>query len=103
MGVECDHLASVVSYSVNVRSHGDIMTLTAIAATADIVLDVWKDMSPWSGHHILHVKPIIRRPIYIRDLSKEECFGHIMTPLRIVVLDLDLMCEYDACRNKEGA
>ncbi|PWA35980.1 hypothetical protein CTI12_AA604410 [Artemisia annua] len=35
--------------------------------------------------------------------GKEECFGHIMTPLRIVVLDLDLLCEYDACGNKEGA
>ena len=35
MGVECDHLASVVTYAVDVRSHGDIMTLTALAATGN--------------------------------------------------------------------
>ena len=35
MGVECDHLASVVSYAVDVRSHGDIMTLTALVATGN--------------------------------------------------------------------
>ncbi|KAG8653910.1 VAN3-binding protein [Manihot esculenta] len=34
MGVERDHLASVVSSAVNVRSHDDITTLTAAAATA---------------------------------------------------------------------
>ncbi|KAL5852781.1 hypothetical protein ACOSQ3_007899 [Xanthoceras sorbifolium] len=34
MGAERDHLASVVSSAVNVRSAGDIMTLTAGAATA---------------------------------------------------------------------
>ncbi|XP_042038254.1 VAN3-binding protein-like isoform X2 [Salvia splendens] len=34
MGAERDHLASVVSSAVNVRSAGDIMTLTAAAATA---------------------------------------------------------------------
>ncbi|KAL2922705.1 VAN3-binding protein [Bienertia sinuspersici] len=34
MGAERDHLASVVSSAVNVRSSGDIMTLTAAAATA---------------------------------------------------------------------
>ncbi|KAJ9182167.1 hypothetical protein P3X46_006192 [Hevea brasiliensis] len=34
MGAERDHLASVVSSAVNVRSPGDIMTLTAAAATA---------------------------------------------------------------------
>jgi len=33
MGAERDHLASVVSSAVNVRSAGDIMTLTAGAAT----------------------------------------------------------------------
>ncbi|KAL6971637.1 hypothetical protein U1Q18_048797 [Sarracenia purpurea var. burkii] len=34
MGAEREHLASVVSSAVNVRSAGDIMTLTASAATA---------------------------------------------------------------------
>ncbi|KAF7145121.1 hypothetical protein RHSIM_Rhsim04G0198200 [Rhododendron simsii] len=34
MGAEHEHLASVVSSAVNVRSAGDIMTLTAAAATA---------------------------------------------------------------------
>ncbi|KAF8006447.1 hypothetical protein BT93_K0671 [Corymbia citriodora subsp. variegata] len=34
MGAERDHLASVVSSAVNVRSHDDITTLTAAAATA---------------------------------------------------------------------
>lgn len=34
MGAERDHLAAVVSSAVNVRSAGDIMTLTAAAATA---------------------------------------------------------------------
>nr|XP_043627837.1 VAN3-binding protein-like [Erigeron canadensis] len=34
MGAERDHLASVVSSAVNVKSPGDIMTLTAAAATA---------------------------------------------------------------------
>jgi hypothetical protein len=33
MGAERDHLASVVSSAVNVRSAGDITTLTAAAAT----------------------------------------------------------------------
>ncbi|KAK7277615.1 hypothetical protein RJT34_22630 [Clitoria ternatea] len=34
MGAERDHLASVISSAVNVRSHDDITTLTAAAATA---------------------------------------------------------------------
>lgn len=34
MGAEHDHLAAVISSAVNVRSAGDIMTLTAAAATA---------------------------------------------------------------------
>ncbi|XP_044502282.1 VAN3-binding protein-like [Mangifera indica] len=34
MGVERDHLALVISSAVNVRSHDDIITLTAAAATA---------------------------------------------------------------------
>ncbi|PKI51917.1 hypothetical protein CRG98_027698 [Punica granatum] len=34
MGAEREHLASIVSSAVNVRSAGDIMTLTAAAATA---------------------------------------------------------------------
>ncbi|KAJ4967992.1 hypothetical protein NE237_014693 [Protea cynaroides] len=34
MGAERDHLASVIGSAVNVRSPGDIMTLTAAAATA---------------------------------------------------------------------
>ncbi|MCH91033.1 ice binding protein [Trifolium medium] len=34
MGAEREHLASVVSSAVNVRSHDDITTLTAAAATA---------------------------------------------------------------------
>lgn len=34
MGAEREHLASVVSSAVNVRSAGDVMTLTAAAATA---------------------------------------------------------------------
>jgi hypothetical protein len=35
MGAERDHLAAVVSSAVNVRSAGDIMTLTAAAATGN--------------------------------------------------------------------
>lgn len=35
MGAERDHLASVVSSAVNVRSHDDISTLTAAAATGN--------------------------------------------------------------------
>lgn len=38
MGAERDHLASVVSSAVNVRSPGDIMTLTAAAATGKLIL-----------------------------------------------------------------
>lgn len=34
MGAERDHLISAVNSAVNVRSHGDILTLTAAAATA---------------------------------------------------------------------
>ncbi|CAN1193305.1 VAN3-binding protein [Linum perenne] len=34
MGAELEHLASVISSAVNVRSPGDIMTLTAAAATS---------------------------------------------------------------------
>lgn len=34
MGAEREHLATVISSAVNVQSHGDIMTLTAAAATA---------------------------------------------------------------------
>ena len=33
MGAERDHLASVISSAVNFRSHDDIVTLTAAAAT----------------------------------------------------------------------
>ena len=33
MGVEREHLVAAVSSAVNVKSHGDILTLTAAAAT----------------------------------------------------------------------
>lgn len=36
MGAERDHLASVISSAVNVRSHDDITTLTAAAATGKV-------------------------------------------------------------------
>lgn len=36
MGAERDHLASVINSAVNVRSHDDILTLTAAAATGRI-------------------------------------------------------------------
>ena len=36
LGADHDHLASVVSSAVNVRSHDDIVTLTAAAATGTI-------------------------------------------------------------------
>ena len=36
MGAERDHLASVLSNAVNVKSAGDIMTLTAAAATGSV-------------------------------------------------------------------
>lgn len=39
MGAERDHLASVVSSAVNVQSPGDIMTLTAAAATGIFTFD----------------------------------------------------------------
>lgn len=38
MGAEREHLASVVSSAVNVRSAGDIMTLTAAAATGNFLM-----------------------------------------------------------------
>lgn len=38
MGAEREHLASVLSSAVNVRSAGDIMTLTAAAATGNTTL-----------------------------------------------------------------
>ena len=38
MGAEREHLASVVSSAVNVQSPGDIMTLTAAAATGEKTL-----------------------------------------------------------------
>lgn len=38
MGGEREHLASVVSSAVNVRSAGDMMTLTAAAATGNHIL-----------------------------------------------------------------
>ena len=38
MGAERDHLASVVSSAVNVKSHDDIVTLTAAAATGIVLL-----------------------------------------------------------------
>lgn len=38
MGAEHDHLASVINSAVNVKSAGDIMTLTAAAATGCIVI-----------------------------------------------------------------
>nr|GEW32889.1 VAN3-binding protein-like [Tanacetum cinerariifolium] len=34
MGAECEHLIAAVNFAVNVKSHGDILTLTAAAATA---------------------------------------------------------------------
>ena len=45
MGAEREHLASVVSSAVNVRSAGDIMTLTAAAATG--VFLVMKHFFMW--------------------------------------------------------
>ncbi|KAF2598748.1 hypothetical protein F2Q68_00010659 [Brassica cretica] len=38
MGADREHLASVVSSAVNVRSAGDIMTLTAAAATGRVLI-----------------------------------------------------------------
>lgn len=38
MGADHDHLASVVNSAVNVRSHDDIITLTAAAATGTLRL-----------------------------------------------------------------
>ncbi|WVY96743.1 hypothetical protein V8G54_028894 [Vigna mungo] len=46
MGAERDHLASVVSSAVNVRSAGDITTLTAAAATAWCL---WPDFAALRG------------------------------------------------------
>lgn len=40
MGAEREHLASVVSSAVNVQSPGDIMTLTAAAATGIFVFEL---------------------------------------------------------------
>ena len=37
LGAQRDHLLSVVNSAVNVRSHGDILTLTAAAATGNII------------------------------------------------------------------
>ena len=41
MGAEREHLASVVSSAVNVQSPGDIMTLTAAAATGTNLANSW--------------------------------------------------------------
>ena len=40
MGAERDHLASVISSAVNVRSHDDISTLTAAAATGKTIISL---------------------------------------------------------------
>ncbi|KAH9729720.1 VAN3-binding protein [Citrus sinensis] len=44
MGAERDHLASVISSAVNVRSHDDIVTLTAAAATATLKARAMKEV-----------------------------------------------------------
>lgn len=48
MGAEREHLTSVVSSAVNVRSAGDIMTLTAAAATGKIRQENLDNYDPWA-------------------------------------------------------
>ncbi len=39
MGANCEHLVAIVSSAVNVRTGGDIMTLTAAAATGECLIN----------------------------------------------------------------
>ncbi len=39
MGVNREHLAAIVSFAVNVQTGGDIMTLTAAAATGECLIN----------------------------------------------------------------
>jgi hypothetical protein len=47
LGAEHDHLTSVVSSAVNVRSHDDITTLTAAAATGNKLLLITRQNVPY--------------------------------------------------------
>ena len=38
MGAEREHLSSIINSTINVQSHGDIMTVTAAAATGSIII-----------------------------------------------------------------
>ncbi|GMH02395.1 hypothetical protein Nepgr_004234 [Nepenthes gracilis] len=60
MGAEHDHLASVISSAVNVQSHGDIMTLTAAAATALRGAATLKARTRKEGYNIASVLPVQR-------------------------------------------
>ncbi|KAK8507318.1 hypothetical protein V6N11_069161 [Hibiscus sabdariffa] len=52
IGAEHEHLTSVISSAVNVRTAEDIMTLNAGAATV-VIMGVIKDMPAWPRRHLL--------------------------------------------------
>lgn len=68
MGADREHMASVVSSAVNVRSAGDIMTLTAAAATCKIVHLIF----------ISRIRRFVRRCnrflFFVRLFSDSDCW-----------------------------
>ncbi|CAL0316139.1 unnamed protein product [Lupinus luteus] len=71
MGAEREHLASVVSSAVNVRSHDDIITLTAAAATALRGASTLKARASKEVWNISTVTPV-ERGIVMRLCGKDN-------------------------------
>ncbi|KAL8138988.1 hypothetical protein V2J09_004989 [Rumex salicifolius] len=80
MGAEHDHLASVISSAVNVQSHGDIMTLTAAAATALRGAATLKARAMKEACNIAAVLPVaVEKGLGIKVEKNGNCFtrsGH---------------------------
>jgi len=76
MGAERDHLASVVSSAVNVRSHDDITTLTAAAATGrafalikHLFLIYFSEQEIMKAIRFYFTKVDIHTKMHLKDLS----------------------------------
>eukprot|EP00268_Persea_americana_P011711 TRINITY_DN14932_c1_g1_i1.p1 TRINITY_DN14932_c1_g1~~TRINITY_DN14932_c1_g1_i1.p1 ORF type:complete len:308 (-),score=70.77 TRINITY_DN14932_c1_g1_i1:284-1207(-) len=80
LGAEREHLASVVSSAVNVRSAGDIMTLTAAAATALRGAATLKARALKEVWNVAAVIPVEKgmgnqaQGSFSGELQPEECF-----------------------------
>lgn len=59
MGAEREHLASVISSAVNVRSAGDIMTITAGAATGTFIMIIKLSFVQWNLYFVSCMKYLI--------------------------------------------